>query len=500
MSLASAAPPGRGGAGRAAPAGLATLLVGLALIAIPGRPLADAFERTWCALESGTLSLITDRPRSEAEAMLARLRAFRPAAEQFLPGTPTTSDAPLRIVVFGHARDFRRALAGADVVGFMQPSLTENLMVVGPDPYAAREHETLLHEYTHYLVRNRTGVNLPTWLDEGLAGMLAAAEFRPGEVEIGLMPRAQLARTIDDSRLDLADVLAAEDIWQWRLNRRRAFYAWSHLLLHHLLLGGDSSEREARAAALHDFLRGGHESLVEALDVSPAVLQRRLERHLERRPLSVVHEGAGPASPSGAYRCLDASETARTLAAAIVNHDPTQAARRLRERLEHDPDDSDLWVALSLAEESAGDRDAAVAAARRASSLVPHGVDAPVRLAGALVMGCILDASPECRERWREAVPLLRRALAADPTRHDAVFVLGLAYLYSGRPGDALNYLRIVHGRQPWAPHVNFYLGEAYRLIGDREPAHRHLTRARQWSPTVLWRKLSEVALAELDG
>jgi predicted Zn-dependent protease len=106
----------------------------------------------------------------------------------------------------------------------------------------------------------------------------------------------------------------------------------------------------------------------------------------------------------------------------------------------------------------------------------------------------VLEISEECRARWQESVPLLRASLRRDPERQDAIFTLGLAYLYSGRPGDALNYLRIAHQRQPWAAHVNFYLGETYRLVGDVR-AREHLIRARQWSSTEIWRRLAEAGL-----
>jgi tetratricopeptide (TPR) repeat protein len=103
-----------------------------------------------------------------------------------------------------------------------------------------------------------------------------------------------------------------------------------------------------------------------------------------------------------------------------------------------------------------------------------------------------------CAEKWRRAVKLFRSGIRQDPQRFDAVLGLGLSYLHSGRPGDARNYLRIAYQKAPWAPHINFYLGESYRLIGDRR-AVVHLTNARNWSTQKIWRSLAEAALDELD-
>lgn len=430
--------------------------------------------------------------------MVWRLRAFRPVAERHLPGTPNAQDPPLTVIVFRRGGDFRRAVDGAPVVAYMQPSFTESLMVVGPDPQAFTDHESLLHEYVHYLLRTRTDINIPIWFDEGLASMLSATDVAARQAEVGRLPDQRLEQAIRESRLSLRDVLDAEDVAQWHPQRRVGFYAWSWLLVHRLMLGHLGGRDDLRPA-LEDFLRERYDSLPDALDLSPNALEHRIERYMARRPPSIEHPLPRRIDASGSYRCLDDSERARRLSLAIVPHNPELAVRQLRRRLRQDDGEVELWTALSLAEELAGDREASLEAARRARSLDPENVSAAVRLATALVIGCVFEVSEPCRARWQESVPLLRESLRRDPVRQDAIFTLGLAYLYSGRPGDALNYLRIAHQRQPWAAHVNYYLGESYRLVGDVR-AREHLMRARQWSSTELWRTLAEAGLELLES
>jgi len=464
--------------------------------ALPGAARADAFERDWCEVDAGGLRLISDHPRAAAENMAALLGRFRPVAESYLPGSANADEAPLTVIVFAGRRDFHRAIGGRDVVGYMQPSFTGSLMVVGPDPHAHREHESLLHEYVHYLLRTRRELNIPPWFDEGLAGLLSSAYVEDGRMVVGELPRRAMERAIRDTRLSLGEVLAAEDLWDWHPRRRRSFYAWSRLLMHRLMLG-HAAERDDHRGALTELLRGGHAGLPEALQTPAPALQRRLMRYLDRAP-EVHHSAPPPHIVKGTYRCLEESEKVARLSLAILPHNPHEAARKLRAGVEADPGNAALWTALSLAEEGRGERQASLAAARHAVHLAPDDVAASVRLAEALAMGCILEVSAQCRARWQEAVPLLRQALRRDPRRQDAIFTLGLAYLYSGRAGDAVNYLRIAHRRQPWAPQVNFYLGESYRLIGDSRAAG-HLQRAQRWSPTELWRKLAEAGLELLN-
>ncbi|MFU8813944.1 MAG: hypothetical protein ACNA7W_01275 [Pseudomonadales bacterium] len=477
---------------------LIALLIGTALL--PLRAVANAFDRDWCELDAGEFRLVTDRSHAAAEDMAWRLQRFRPVAERYLPGVANDRNPPLRVVVFGRGRDFRRAVDGADVVGYMLPSLSENLMVVGPDPFARSEHETLLHEYVHYLLRTRMDIHIPTWFDEGLAGVLSTAEIDGDGVTIGALPRAYLEAAIRQGGLNLAQVLEAGDVWRWRGERRRAFYAWSWLLTHRLLLGHTAGLDDQRPA-LAAYLAGESANLSDALGTSSRALQRSLERYLSRSAARQQHHHESDTAANRAYdyRCLDAKDRAIELALAVMPHNPVAAARELRAQLADDDQDARLWVALSLAEEANGSRDAAVLAARSALNLAGDDGSAMVRLASALVMGCILDVSIECRSRWQEATPLLRRTLRQDPTLQEAIFILGLAYLYSGRPGDALNYLRIAHRRQPWAAHVNFYLGESHRLVGDQRRAVEHLELAQQWSPIELWRMLADAALAEID-
>ncbi len=474
-------------------AAAAAALLGAA--AGPANVAADAFDEDWCGIDAGGFQLITDAPRKDAETMVDLLQLFRPVAERYLPGTANAADPPLTILVFSRVRDFRRAIGSSALVGFMQPSLTDNLMVVGPDPHADGEHESLLHEYVHYLLRTREDINIPGWFDEGMASLLSTARVSDDGMVIGELPRQRVERSIREARLSLADVLEAEDVWDWPAPRIRGFYDYSRVLVHRLVLGHEAGRPDWRTA-LADHLSGAEPSLAAALGVSTAQLGRRLDRYLARAGTVTAPMPEEQAMPAE-FRCLSDAERTRRLSVAILQQNPKLAVRQLRRALGGNPDDPSLWIAMSQAQESNDAPEDALAAARHALSLAPGDPAAAVRLAGALAVGCILEVSDECRARWQEAVPLLRTSLDRDPTHQEAIFILGLAYLYSGRPGDALNYLRIVHRRQPWAPPVNFYLGETYRLIGDSR-AEAHLERARRWSPNELWRRLAEAGLERL--
>ena len=107
-----------------------------------------------------------------------------------------------------------------------------------------------------------------------------------------------------------------------------------------------------------------------------------------------------------------------------------------------------------------------------------------------------------CNKKWREAATLLESALENGQPRFDAQLGLGVAYLHRNRPQDALAHLRRAYERAPWAPHINLYLGECYRLLGDSR-AKGLLINARNWASAEVTKRLATSALAqlnELDG
>ncbi|MEZ5557124.1 MAG: hypothetical protein R3E86_01050 [Pseudomonadales bacterium] len=463
---------------------------------------ADVFERTWCELSAPGITLVSEADETRARQLLVDLRGLEAAAEHYLPGTPATDRSPLTIVLFERYDEFRHAFDRPRFAGFMQPSLLEQRLVVGPDPGEFSLSETLFHEYAHYLLRSREDVNLPVWFDEGMASFLSTARIGADSAMVGELPADYLEAMVLRADLEIGELLGAEDVWQWPDVKRLVFYARAWLLVHRLMLGARYGLSDTRDAT-HAFLAGKSPNLAASIGLTEARLQRQLRRYLARAVeggpdrVSLPSAGAGR-DASARYRCLDDAARDRLLAQVISLHNPERAAAVLRALLARAPR-ADLYVDLSLAEELMGDGEAARATARQALALDVDSVNARVRLAEALVFGCLIRVTDECLARWQLSMPLLHEALRLDPARYDAMYNLGLAYLYTGRAGDALDYLRVSQQRAPWAPHMNFYLGEAYRLTGDSR-ARNYLLRAAQWSATEFWRQAASTALQMLDG
>ncbi len=441
--------------------------------------------------------VVSDMPSDALKELLHDLIRFEQFAEPYLPGSPTQTQAPMTMLIFSSHQKFQRYFGTGRVAGFMQPSLTTSTLVIAPHRGNRRLQETARHEYAHYLLRNRLDVSLPVWFDEGLAQLLSNIEVDGETVAIGALPsqRMQSLYSADNLRsLNIRQMLNADDLSAWSASRMNQFYAYAWLLTHYLLF--DSEERTTQ---LQQFLLEREGPLADYLGYSNASLERRLKRYSDRR--AIVRQEHYPAAPPLALspQCLSAEDRDLTIAAALIDHSPINARELLDPYLQAAPDDSRILVLASRAEAALGEEARSLALAERALAATPDDATVLTNYGNRMTDGCLLRRSDECREIWRDALPYYQQALSIDLGRFDAVFGVGLAYLHSGRPGEAVNYLKVVYSRAPWAVPVNFYLGDSYRIIGDSR-AELYLRNASHWSQHALWRALATMALDELSG
>jgi len=467
----------------------------------------------WCRYESPGVELVTDLAPSEVPQLLRELAALRQGLEPLLPGR-AGPQRPLELLLFAERGEFRRRLKARRFSGFMHPSLTRNLLIVGPQRGGGAATAVARHEYAHYLLRNRIGVSLPLWYDEGFANLAETARLDGDRLVLGELPRKALRDALRADagpagqygdvvalgrfRIGTADLQDAHDVLRWPDDRLRTFYNLSWLLVHYLELAQRDDPRGR--AALHRFLGERTAPLADYLNTSFPALDRRLGRYLSSNTPTLAMPVTLPVIEARA-RCLAAVERDYRLAQAMLKLNPKGAARLLRRHLsgsELPPVRTDLAVLHGRALLEVDDLAGAEAAAQRVLSVVPGEPEALTLLGETAIRGCLFQYDPTCRQRWTEAQQLFRRALSGDPDRFDAVFGLGLAYFHLGHYGAAQNYLRVTYRRAPWAPQVNFYLGETLRLTGDSR-ARRYLERARNWAAEPLWRDLAEIALARLE-
>lgn len=461
---------------------------------------ADDAERTWHEVRTTHFQLLSDLRIDRARELAISLLRFREAAQTLVPRRRSPAPPPLKIVAFRRAGDFQRVFDVRQIAGFMQSGLERHTLAFGPQPRGSVMTQTAFHEYTHYLLRSRQGLNFPIWYEEGFASLLSTMRITDEAVVVGDVPM-RLFQELQRPWMRVEDLIGERYELDWARHDLKRLYANAWLFVHMLHLGhlaGFPPYAEHIEALLDNIDAGMStvQAMEEALGAGPDRLERQVRQYGRRRALPVRRLPVPPIAPAAfEERRLDETEARQELAMAAVSRNPEYAHELFTRILKDHPNHVDALVGLSLAEEAPLRARDAVASAL---AIDPRHSGANVRMAEIKVAECRGSTTAECRDVWEESVRYYRLGLRAQPDSVGAAYGLGVVYLHTGQPGDAVNYLRVAYRRAPWAPRINFYLGEAYRLTGDKARARTHLKKAMHWDSNEHRRERASMALALL--
>ena len=465
---------------------------------------AQGQHDNWHRVTTPDFEMLSDLAPPEALALADRLTQFRIAA-QVLLGQEQLWGPPPRMIAFRSAREFRQVFGLRNIAGLTLSSIRQYTLAFGPDGrrgYAARAL-TAFHEYSHYLMQNNRQMNYPAWWEEGYANFLSTMYAEGDGVVVGHVPPIR-RRQMVGSKPSLKDLFDERIVFDWKRRDLEGVYLKAWLLVHMLQLGHLAGlppfhERVPEMLAKIDAGESMRIAVETSLGIDLPALERTLNAYTRRVSLptrtlvvDVEHETPMDVQP------LTVPEVRHALAnAAAAVGNLRYAARLFQKILDDNPDDIDALVGFSS---TTKDPEHSLETAERALALDGNHPGANIRMAEINVTRCGQANRDECLTIWRKSAEFYRRAVANDPDDVDAAFGLGVIYLHVGQPGDAVGYLRVAHGRAPWVPRINLFLGEAYRLIGDVESARTHLTKAMHWHHDARWRERSALALSMIDS
>ena len=480
------------------------LAAALALLAVVAS--AGVEDRRWCRTTTEHFDLVTDLGLRKSTALLVGLDLFRTAAYALLPGRPLEPPATPRLLAFKRAQDFMTLFDLPNVVGFMQPSLQQSLLAFGPDRTGRHLHTFAYHEYTHFLLRSRTTLNLPAWYEEGLATYLANLQVdEDGMVTVGRGPHALLRFLVKHPQTRFERVVDGRfrlGVQHHELSHPYAL-AWGVVRFLHHAKRPDGSRYAEDLGAMLAAIDGGATSAnaMRELGIAIADLPGLIRAYYAaegQRPATVFRFEVGEYEPPTPKReCLDDIESRLLLAEAVARQRPAKAAALYDAVLARQPRHVGALVGRSAA------TDDLIEARRYAqAALDVDAEDAPanIRMAQIGMTACETLANAECGRELAAAAGYLERALETDGKRTDAIYRLGVLYLLRGAPDEALAHMLHAYARAPWSPRVNYYLGQAYRLGGDVERAKRHLEKTANWHPDPAWRSRAERIIERMDA
>ncbi len=458
-------------------------------------------DNAWCRYESAYFELSTDLKAERALHLHNFLEQFRVAAQVALELQDEPPLERVQIIAFRRQRDFKTLTGTSKYIGFMQPSLTQSILVLGTSKPGALRNRVAAHEYVHYLMRKTSQDFHPMWYEEGMAGYLSTLKIGRKGIVLGEVPE-NMFNNIVGRDIDLEQLLSENSQSRWSQRKTRKFYEEAWLLVHYFRHGPHTQDQVNNflqqinnGADNETAFRESFSTNIRNMEKALAVYARRI------RPFQQSIAYTPPAStPQPDTRCLSPYEVRATLGRAMQVHNPDWAIKLLVKQLSHHPQDLSALTHLSEIYASTGDSDKAIRLAEATLDKYPNHPSSQIQLANMIVSTCLAKRSDVCFKKLKFAQNLYRKALRNTPERIDGVFGMGMTQLFMGRPGEAIKYFQVAYLRAPWAPILNFYLGETYREIGDELNARLYLSRANYWAIQPGIQQLSARAYALLQN
>jgi tetratricopeptide (TPR) repeat protein len=418
----------------------------LAVCARPARAPQANTQSGWTSVRTRHFQVLGEAGEAEVRRVAARLELYRGAFARLLPPEHFDRGRPTIVVLFrddesyAPFKPFRGGRAAAGVAGYFQPGKEADYITTTLD--AGRDDSTLLHEYAHLLFNNHLG-RAPLWLKEGLAEYYGTARLTRDRRRLTLgAPAVRRAQVLKRRALvPLGELLTAghDSPLYLEPDRRSVFYAQAWVTVHYLLHGGRESGRT----------RGGGE------------IARFLELLAAGRPAAEALHGAFGQTESEVESGLRAYVAAGRFRGREV---PLGEAVTSEREVEVSP------IAPALLATFFGDLLIQVGRLEEAER---HLTEALALDAGVAAVNLRLGALRLRQGRFTEAVALLRKAAAADPRDHYALYYLAQALDQEGlgMGADDLSVkgfeekTELVRGLLRRAIEVAPRFVEAYRLL-----------------------------------
>ena len=445
-------------------------------------------ELNWVKLRSANFELYTsagERAGRRTIQQFERTRTFFQQAMQVSVSHPK----PVRIVLFRSKKEYLPYRPGEVAAAYYLPGRNADLIVL----VAGNEPSVAIHEYVHLLVRH-SGLELPLWINEGLADLYSSLQNVGGKVVVGHAPPARIATLRREKWVPLEQVLLADHDSQHYTEKERAgkFYAESWALTHMLNL---SQEFRSDLGDLLELLTAGTSS-VTALETVYGMPIQRLQRELQSyvrqdRLTGLVFDirleksAEGPSAETAA-----GLEVGLLLADLLAGIEKTEGARAMYEKVSSEnPEAPGPYEGLGYLEYRLGDKDKARVHFGRAFDM------------GSKNPGMLLRYASLQREAGDEQIVMtLLRAVRASPEDIEARLALGSHLMHRDSYAQAAVILEQVRNANPeQASRALRMLAHAHFKLNRRERARQAATQLLELAQTPEETKSAQRLLALLE-
>ena len=389
----------------------------------------------WTKLTSDHFELYTTAGEGRGRDAILRfeqVRSFFLKAGIKDPGV----SGKVRIVGFQSEKEYEPYRPNAVAFAYYLPGFAHDYIVmqqIDRDTYPAA-----IHEYVHLLVRH-SGIELPLWLNEGLADLYSTLEPIAKKVRVGEMIPGRLQVLSEHKLLDL-DTLMKVDYkspYYNETNRANVFYAESWALTHMLVLSDAYRPKSAEFMRALASSTDPGEVFQKIYGKSLVQVQKELDGYMHANSYKVAMFDAQleKATENPAVGSAPAAETGLVLADLLFSNHKEQQVSELLDRLaQENPNAAEIPEAQGYfawrSHKSMEEVQASFAKAVKLGSS-----NSKMYYDYALMIG---------RGTNKESIPLLQKAVELQPDFKEARIALAGALYNDHRYGSAvvsLNHL-----------------------------------------------------------
>ena len=444
---------------------------GLLIPALLGASLLSGASRDpWVRVRSPHFELFTTGGQESGTELAGYFEQVRTFFQQALglEGAAT----PVRIVTFRTDQEYQPYRASAVADAYFQPGLSHDYIVM--KSASGDVYTMAVHEYTHLLLR-QTHLEVPQWLNEGLADLYSSLEVSNAQVVVGKVIPGRAQALADEPWIDLRALVSAGPASALYNQHGKAemFYAESWALVHMLTL---DERYSPRLPVLMETLRDGDSvaAIQRAYGKPIGKVQDDLKSYFAGDHLNAaVFDVPLPTGAQAMQVETDAGLYARLALAELLSNDRTRLdrARSAYESLSREYENQ--WQV----EEGWGEF---LARERQISAAIPHferaaglGSDDPRMY---LEYGRLLNDA----NRSEDAARVFRTAVKLAPAGDEAHFELAVTLVRMGSYGEAVTEFHAIRHLGPEHAFRYFYsLAEAHYRLGDTRQAGLLLEKAR---------------------
>ena len=453
---------------------------------------AELQDGNWFRYSTEHFQVYSKTREKEVAARIHDLEAFRATVLAFLNIKDRGNFGHVtKIFLLSNQKDIRRVFKVENASGFMRPGIRENLLVVGRVGAGSSRNTNHIafHEYVHYLLRNASAHQYPTWWDEGIAELFATTSFKRGRALVGEAPAGASLTSQLYGDIPVRELLDVSGTGRLSRSNRHRFYVRSWLLVHYITLSSESRERKYMAATSRYLQRHNQgdltpETFKELFGIEPEVLDSRLLRYAsQRKPGLAIPLESIEFDPSYAREALSKDEIAYELAYQTMLQNTPYARLRFEEILRDDPDNARALAGLGVIHQVGKDYEKAEQLMRRAIALAEGDYLLHIELADMLRQRCGPNGV-DCPAGVDvdEVDASYRRAYELNPEGLETQAKYGLSLLVANKPDAAVAFLSRAWRLSPSSSWIVVNLGRAYLAQSNFVEGKRLLNVALGWA------------------